>query len=168
MTLIRLSALLLLLVTSGCATLGGLAQLQPPRISAAAGYDPEIRLLAPSVQRPAGGATVRLWASIENPNPIGVVLSTLQGNLALEGIHAADVSFPLGLPLAAVRDTVVPLDISVSFSELPRLAEIVPRVMAQGTIAYQLDGTVGVDAGLLGQPTFGPMRLMDGTIQARR
>jgi hypothetical protein len=165
---LRVSALLLLLVTGGCATLGGLAQLQPPRISSAAGYDPEIRLLPPSAQRPAGGATVRLWANIENPNPIGIVLSTLEGNLALEGIHAADVSFPLGLPLAAVRDTVVPLEISVSFSELPRLAEIVPRVVTQGTVAYQLDGTLGVDAGVLGQPTFGPMRLMDGTIQARR
>ena len=160
---------LLVPLVAGCSMLGTLAQvLQAPRFSVAREMQPTIRLIGPSMQRPLGGASVRLWARVDNPNPVALVLSTLRGNLALEGVRAADVSFPLGIPLAASRDTVFPLDLAVSFSELPRLAEIVPRALSQGRISYQLDGTVGVDAGLLGQPSFGPMTLLRGDIQTGR
>ena len=166
----RAIALLLLPLLSGCAgALSTLAQvIQAPRFAVAREFQPEIRLVGPSSQRPLGGATVRLWAEVSNPNPVGLVLSSLQGNLALEGVRAADVSFPLGLPLSASQDTVIPLDISVSFSELPRLASMIPTALNRGTVAYQLDGTVGVDAGLLGRPSFGPMTLLQGSIQTRR
>ena len=160
--------LLSLLALGGCAALGSLAQvLQAPRFSVAGNVEPQIRLLGPSAQRPLGGASVRLWANVGNPNPVGIILSSLQGNLALEGVSAASVSFPLGLPLAAAQDTVIPLDIAVSFSELPRLAEIVPRALSRGSVAYRLDGTVGVDAGILGRPSFGPMLLLQGAIATR-
>lgn len=165
----RFALVLALALLSGCAGLGALAQaLQAPRFSVANSYQPQIQLLGPSAQRPLGGVSVRLWADVMNPNPIGVVLSSLQGNLALEGVRAADVSFPLGLPLAASQDTVIPLDISVGFAQLPRLAGIVQTALTRGTVAYRLDGTVGVDAGLLGQPSFGPMMLLQGNIDTRR
>jgi len=161
--------LLLAVFVTGCAGLGALSQvLQAPRFEVASDHQPQIQLLGPSAQRPLGGLSVRLWADVTNPNPIGVVLSSLQGNLALEGVRAADVSFPLGLPLAAAQDTIIPLDISVGFSELPRLAGIVQTAFTRGTVAYRLDGTVGVDAGLLGRPSFGPMTLLQGNIQTRR
>lgn len=161
--------LVMLATLSACAALGNLTQvLQAPRFAVAGGVQPEIRLLGPSAQRPLGGASIRLWAEVENPNPIGIVLSTLQGDLALEGVRAAAVSFPLGLPLGAAQDTVIPLDIAVSFSELPRLAELVPRALGQGRVAYRLDGVVGVDAGILGRPSFGPMLLLQGAIETRR
>jgi hypothetical protein len=166
---LRVLVALLLPLVAGCSALGALSQaLQAPRFAVAQGQQPQIQLLGPSVQRPLGGVSVRLWADVENPNPVGLVLSTLRGNLALEGVRAADVSFPLGLPLAAAQDTVIPLDISVGFSELPRLAGIVQTALTRGTIAYRLDGTLGVDAGLLGQPSFGPMTLLQGSIQTRR
>ena len=162
-------ALLALAALSGCAALGGLNQvIQAPRFAVAGTAQPEIRLVGPSAQRPLGGASVRLWAEVSNPNPVGVVLSSLQGRLALEGVNAADVSFPLGLPLAATQDTVIPLDIAVSFADLPRLAEIIPRALGQGRVGYRLDGTVGVDAGILGRPSFGPMLLLQGNIDTRR
>lgn len=158
--------LLLLLAAPGCATLGQV--LQPPRFEVASDRQPEIRLLAPSLQRPLGGATVRLWASVGNPNPVGLVLSAVRGTLALEGVPAAEVDFPLGLPLSAQEETVIPLDISVGFADLPRLAEILPRAVTQGSVDYRLNGTLAVDAGLLGQPTFGPMTLLQGDIPTRR
>ena len=159
----------LLALVAGCSSLGALSQvLQAPRFAVARGQEPQIQLVGPSAGRPLGGVSVRLWAEVTNPNPIGVVLSTLQGTLALQGTRAADVSFPLGLPLAAAQDTVIPLDIAVSFSDLPRLAEILPRAVTGGAVAYQLDGTVGVDAGVLGRPSFGPMTLLQGNIQTRR
>jgi hypothetical protein len=154
---------------AGCASLGALAQaVQAPRFRVAGEFEPQIRLLGPSLQRPLGGASVRLWAGVTNPNPIGLVLSSLQGDLSLEGVQAAEVSFPLGLPLAASQDTVIPLDIAIDFSRLPRLAELIPRALGQGSVAYRLDGTVGVDAGMLGQPTFGPMQLLQGSIRTGR
>ena len=161
--------LLALSLLAGCASLGALSQvLQAPRFDVARGYEPRIQLVGPSSQRPLGGVSVRLYANVTNPNPIGLVLSTLQGTLALEGTRAADVSFPLGLPLGASQDTVIPLDIAVSFSDLPRLADILPRALSGGTVAYRLDGTVGVDAGMLGRPSFGPMTLLQGNIESRR
>ena len=160
---------LLLPLVAGCSALGALSQvLQAPRFAVARDNQPQIQLLGPSAQRPLGGVSVRLWAEVSNPNPVGLVLSSLQGNLALEGVRAADVSFPLGLPLAASQDTVIPLDIAVGFSQLPRLAGIVQTAFTRGTVAYQLDGTLGVDAGVLGRPSFGPMTLLQGNIQTRR
>jgi hypothetical protein len=166
----RISGALLLVVLalSGCASLGGLAGLQAPRFEAASGQNADLRLVGPSAQHPLGGATIRLYARVSNPNPVGITLSRLTGRLALDGTHAADVEFPLGLPLQAGGDVVIPLDIVVGFANLPALANVVTSAVSRGTVAYDLNGTVGVDAGLLGTPTFGPMTLLQGNVQARR
>jgi hypothetical protein len=154
------------LLLAGCATLGEV--IQPPQFSVAQNRPAELQLIGPSLQNPVGGVSIRLWANVANPNPMGIVLSALNGALALEGTEAARVAFPLGLPLPAARDTVIPLDISVSFTNVPRLADVVSRAMTQGSVAYRLNGTVAVDAGLLGQPSFGPMTLLQGNVQTRR
>ena len=60
-----------------------------------------MRLAGPSADRPFGGATVRLWTEVSNPNPFGFTLGTLDGTLFLEGSRAAAAAFPLGLPLGA-------------------------------------------------------------------
>jgi hypothetical protein len=88
--------------------------------------------------------------------------------LALEGTRAADVDFPLGLPLLAGQDTVIPLDINVSFSDLPGLADVAVRLATRSSVNYQLDGTVAVNAGPLGTPRFGPSTLLNGTLSIRR
>jgi hypothetical protein len=160
--------LLLGVALSGCASLGGLASLQAPRFEAAAGQNAELRLVGPTAQNPLGGAAIRLYARVTNPNALGITLSTVTGRLALDGQHAADVELPLGLPLQAGGDVVIPLDIVVSFANLPGLANVVSSAMTRGTMAYDLNGTVGVDAGLLGTPTFGPMTLLQGNVDARR
>lgn len=162
--LLALAALL-----PGCASLGGLAQaLQAPRFEIAPGQQAQLTLLPPGPGRPLGGASIRLWAQVTNPNPLGLTLSRLAGGLALEGIEAAQVEFPLGLPLPASGSAVVPLDFAVSFSEIPRLAQLVPRAVTGGAVAYRLNGTATLDAGILGQPSFGPMTLLQGSIQTRR
>jgi hypothetical protein len=63
---------------------------------------------------------------------------------------------------------VIPLDIVVGFANLPALATVVSNAVSRGDISYNLNGTVGVDAGMLGSPTFGPMQLLQGSVQARR
>jgi late embryogenesis abundant protein len=155
--------------SSSCAGgLGSLAQIiRPPRFEQASGQPAELRLLGPSARSPLGGAGVRIWLQVTNPNPFGFTLSTIDADLILEGNHAATGNFPLGLPLTAGQETVVPLDLSISFADVPALSRTIGRLATGGTAAYQLDGTVGVDAGRFGTPTFGPMTLTTGQLQVR-
>jgi hypothetical protein len=163
---IRATAAALVAFSTGCASLGELARVvQPPRFEQDADRAAEIRLLSPSLDRPLGGAGVRIWARVSNPNPFGFTLSAVNGALLLEGTRAATGDFPLGLPLTAGQESVVPLDLVVSFADLPGLADVIRRATSGRPLAYQFDGTVGVDAGRFGQPTFGPMMLLHGELR---
>jgi hypothetical protein len=156
-------------IGAGCAGLTQLSQLiQPPLFSQADGRPAEIRFLAPSLSMPAGGAGVRIWLEVTNPNPFGFTLSTVNATLSLEGTQAASGDFPLGLPLTARQESIVPLDLSISFADIPGLAGALRQIAGGGDVAYQLDGTVGVDAGRLGTPTFGPMLLTRGELRVVR
>jgi len=152
-------------VTIGCASLGQFAAVvQPPRFEEADDRPAELRLVPPSAGRLLGGADIRLWTSVTNPNAFGFTLSSLEGTLFLEDTHAATADFPLGLPLGAGATTVIPIDLSIDFTNLPRLADIVRRAAARQPIGYRLEGTVGIDAGRLGTPVFGPMTIVRGTV----
>ena len=125
-------------------------------------------MIAPSIRQPTGGAGVRVWLEVTNPNTFGLTLSTVNATLALEGSRAATGEFPLGLPLGAGQQSVVPLDLSIDFADVPGLAGVVRQIATGRNIAYQLDGTVGLDAGRLGTPTFGPMLLTRGDVKVIR
>lgn len=153
-------------VSGGCATLENLRGLvQAPQFEQAPGQDAEIRVFGPTSREPLGGAGVRLFAQVTNPNPFGLTLGTLRGTLHIEGSRAAEVDFPLGLPLRAAEQTVVPIDLSISFSDLPGLANVIRRAANREPLAYHLEGTIGVEAGQLGQPTFGPMTILRGELR---
>jgi Late embryogenesis abundant protein len=161
-----LAIVVLLLAAGGCAALEQLRGLvQAPKFEQEPGRQAEIRVLAPSLSLPAGGAGVRLWTRVSNPNPFSLTLGTLRGTLHLEDSRAADVDFPLGLPLRAGSEATIPIELSISFSDLPGLANVVRRAVSRQPLAYRLEGTVGVDAGQLGQPTFGPMTLLTGELR---
>ena len=164
-------ALLIAVIGANASCAGALGSLQqiirPPRFEQAPGQPAELRLLGPSARSPLGGAGVRIWLQVSNPNPFGFTLSTIDADLMLEGSHAANGNFPLGLPLTAGQETVVPLDLSISFADVPALSRTLGRLASGGTAAFQLDGTVGIDAGRFGTPTFGPMTLTTGQLQVR-
>ena len=165
----RFLIVLAILVVSGCAGLSELARvIQPPRFEQVEGQPAELRLLGPSRSMPAGGAGVRLWLKVTNPNAFGFTLSTVNATLALDGSRAADGDFPLGLPLGSRQEAAVPLDLTISFVELPALASSLRQIAVGGSVPYELEGTVGVDAGRLGTPTFGPMLLTRGTMRLVR
>jgi hypothetical protein len=155
-----------LIIVTSCATLRDV--VQPPRFSIASGRLAELRLIGPSIQNPLGGAAVRIWARVENPNPVGLVLSGLTGNFFLDDTRAAAVNFPLGLPLLASRDTVIPLGLSFRFSDLPGLANVATGLITRSAVGYRIDGTITVDAGVLGQPSFGPSTWLSGELAIRR
>jgi len=154
------------MLLTGCAELGRLSALvQAPRFEQAPDHRAEIRMTGAGSGSPIGGAGVRLWAKVTNPNPFSLTLGTLKGTLYLEDSRAADVDFPLGLPLAAGSDTTVPIDLTVSLANIPGLADSVRRAVNRQPLAYRLEGTIGVDAGQLGQPVFGPLTLLRGDIR---
>lgn len=142
-------------LVASCATLKDV--VQAPIFSVAQGRQAELRLTS-------GGATVRLWANVRNPNAFGFTLSRLQGSLFLENSRAANVNLPLGLPLVAQRDTIVPIDVTIRFSDIPGLADVATRLLTRSSVGYRLDGTVTVDAGVFGQPSFGPNTLLRGDV----
>lgn len=154
---------------SGCATLGQLGQLgmlvRPPLFQHDPDRPAEIRLLSPAPDRPLGGAGVRLWTKVSNPNSFGFRLTALRGTLFLDDSRATTVELPLGLPLEPLGEAVLPIDLTLSFSELPGLRDVVVRALRREPIGYRLDGSVGVDAGRLGAPEFGPMTIVRGTFR---
>ena len=168
-TAVRTAVLpLMMFALSGCAGLGLEQVLQAPTFRVDGSQQAQLRLLTPSFDRPAGGAAVRLYARVGNPNPVGLTLTRLVGQLQLQGSNAARVDFPLGVPLQAGGETVVPIEIAIDFNDLPGLANVARNALTGQPINYSLNGTVGVDAGLLGQPSFGPMTLLTGELRATR
>jgi hypothetical protein len=159
---------MMLFALSGCAGMGLEQVLQAPTFRVDGSQQAQLRLLGPSLQNPLGGASVRLYARVGNPNPVGLTLTRLVGQLSLEGTNAARVDFPLGLPLQAGAEAMVPIDIAISFNDIPGLATVARNALGGRPINYALNGTVGVDAGLLGQPSFGPMTLLQGELRATR
>ncbi len=155
-----------LALATGCALLQT-AGVVPLRFSTPPDRDAELRLLAPGRDRPVGGAAIRLWARVENPNSFGLRLSRVAGDLRIEDAEPIGVDFPLGLPLSARQDTVIPLDVSLSFDALPRLASLARTVITGRPLAYQVMGSFTVDAGRLGSPSFGPLELLAGEIRLR-
>ena len=157
-----------LLSFPSCASLGWLRQIvQVPRFEQAPDRSAEILLAGPAAGSPAGGAAVRIWTKITNPNPFGFTLSTVRATLLLNGARAATGDFPLGLPLRAGESSTVPLELLVSFADFPGLSQVARAVLRGESVPYQLDGTVGVDAGTLGQPVFGPMTFLTGQLRPR-
>lgn len=164
MTLRSLAALTFVtaaaLSTGSCATLSQI--VQPPQFTAAPGRDAQLQLLGPSSSRPLGGATLRIWTRVSNPNAFGLTLAALRGNIFLENTRAGEVNFPLGLPLTASGDTIIPLDVNISFSDLPGLVDVAQRIVSRNLVEYRLDGTLTVDAAPFGQPSFGPSTWIQG------
>ena len=162
--LLLVSALSLTL--GACSLLGDLGfMVQPPRFDEARDQQAEIRLVGPSANRPLGGASVRIWATVTNPNRFGFTLSTLRGALFLRETRAADIDLPLGLPLTANSTETFPIDFAISFADLPQLADAIRRAIGREPLDYRFDGTVGIDAGQYGRPEFGPKTWLRGTVR---
>ena len=53
----------------------------------------------------------------------------------------------------------------ISFPDVPALISVLRNVSASRPIGYRVEGTVGVEIGRLGAPTFGPMTLFSGELR---
>jgi hypothetical protein len=154
------------LLAPACATLGSLGQLvRPLRIEDAPDREAELRLGGGRGGASLGSASLRLWALVSNPNPFGLTLAALAGTLFLEDARAATADFPLGLPLRANGEEIVPLDLTIDFSDLVGLRDAAGLALRGEPLAYRLDGRVTLDAGTLGTPSFGPSTLLRGEVR---
>ncbi len=154
------------MLAAACATLQQV--VQPLRFSAEAGRPAQIRFQGPSMTQPLGALGVRLWARVENPNPLGVNLTRLAGTLYLSETQAGTVDLPLGLPLPAQHDTIFPVEVSISLADVPGLASTLARAVGGSAIPYRLDGRFSVGAGALGSFDFGPETLLRGNATVLR
>ena len=161
-----LAALVIMATLPACAGLQNL--IQPPVLELASGRESQVRLLGPSVTRPLGGAQLRVWTRIQNPNSFGFTLTRLAGDILLDDQRAADLDLPLGLPLQAAADTVIPIDVNISFADVPALADRLASALRRGSVDYALHGTLAVDAGAFGEPTFGPTTWVAGEVAVTR
>ncbi|HUG02053.1 MAG TPA: LEA type 2 family protein [Longimicrobiales bacterium] len=161
------TAVVTALVLGGCASLGLGGLLQPPTFRSADDRGSHLRLLGPSAQMPLGGVSLRIWSHVTNPNPFGIDLAGLNGDLYLDGSKAATVDLPMGLPLLAAQDTVIPVDINVDLSDLPSLARVIGDAAGGGSIDYRVEGTIGVSSPTLGYHEFGPSTVVSGTAPVR-
>jgi hypothetical protein len=155
-----------LLGIGACAALWTL--VQPPIFEMAENRSAEFRIVGPAADRPLGGAQFRVWAHVHNPNNLGITLRNLAGDLIIENRHAATIDLPLGLPLPATGDTIFPIALTVSFADIPDLATQLLAAVTGQSVNYQIQGTLGVDAGPLGTPTFGPQTWLSGQLQLIR
>jgi Late embryogenesis abundant protein len=157
---------ILLALSASCQSLGALANfVRPPTFENVPDQPADLRLMPPSLTSPLGGANVRMWTRVTNPNPFGFTLSSLHGTLLLEASRAATADFPLGLPLDPGQSTTIPIDLSVDFRDVPGLADLVRRAFGRQPIDYAFEGTVGVSAGRSGPREFGPLTIVRGTIR---
>lgn len=162
------AAALLAVVPAGCATLSEVLGVAMPEFSIVDDRPSTFEVVGPSLSRLQPAARVRLWTRVRNPNGFGLTLSSLAGDLLLERSRVAEVDLPLGLPLTAQADTVIPLDITVDLRSLQALGGAVEAILTRESLAYALEGRLGVDAGPLGTPTFGPRTWLQGAVEVRR
>jgi hypothetical protein len=155
------------ILVAGCASLNLSDAVQAPRVFDVDGRDATLRILPPSTDHPAGGAAVRLWSHVENPNAFSINVTRLAGDLFVGDGGGVGVDFPLGVPLVANGDTIVPLDVTLGFDALPVLGRTLVAAALDGSLPYRLDATIGVDAGMLGAPVFGPLTLLSGSLTIR-
>jgi hypothetical protein len=138
--------------------------VEQPRFEPADGHG-TIRFLTPSPANPAGEARVTLWIKVTNINPFDVTLSTLETTLLFGGRRAATGHFPLRLSIGAKQESVVSIDFSIGSADLTAVRGALIDVFIGSAATYQLDGTVGIDAGRFGQSTFGPTTLTVGSVR---
>jgi hypothetical protein len=160
-------ALAAALSVGSCAAFQQLLSVEPPRFEVVRDRPSVLTLDPTSILSGRPLASVRIWARVTNPNTFGLTLSRLRGDLFLEDREMADVDLPLGLPLLAARDTVIPIDIRFGLPTLSSLGALGEALLRRSAVDYKLDGTVGIDAGGFGQPTFGPRTWLQGQFEVR-
>lgn len=138
-----LPTLLILFLLVSCAPTTG-ALFSPPTFRLADGGGPRlVRIDPPGVG--SGAAVFRFDLEVYNPNPVGLRLAALDGDLWLGGTRAAASSFPAGVTLAAGGTEPLVLELEVPLAGAPNLVTQLARLVTGETVWYRLDGALALD-----------------------
>ena len=157
-----LTFMLMLLALPACLP-GTEAVLAPPSFRLQAVESGLMRLDVATVGAPS--ASFRLVMDVVNPNPVGVRLSSLEGDLYLADVRAADVRFVDGLDLPARGQARLVLDLRLAGDVFPALAGAFADALAGRAVGYRLEAEAGVD--LLGVvQRFARTTLLTGSVSS--
>lgn len=132
---------LALVLLAACAP--GAAVLQPPTFTLDAERSGFVRIDPPGVGD--GSALFRLALAVANPNPVGVRLSGLDGDLYLRDARAASSSFRGAIDLPARANAPLVLDVKVPLGAAPVLLDTIANFVAGNPIPYRFDAAVTID-----------------------
>ena len=132
----------LLFVLASCLP-GADAVLGPPPFRLQAEGSGLTRLDVADVGAPS--ATFRLVIDVTNPNPVGVRLAVLDGDLYLNDVRAGSVAFADGLDLPARAHARLALDVTLDADAFPALTNAFADALAGRPLRYRLDAQVGID-----------------------
>jgi hypothetical protein len=112
-----------------------------------------------------GSALFRLALVANNPNPFALKLAALEGDLFLQDVRAAAVSFRGGLDLPASGSARLVVDVRVPLTAAPALLETLGAALGGGQVRYRVDSSVAVD--VLGTTqSFPRFTLVEGRLDA--
>lgn len=92
-----------------------------------------------------GSALFRVAMRVTNPNPFGLKLAALDGDMFFNDTRAAALSFRGGLDLPASGTAQLLLDVRVPLGAAPALLESIASLVGGGSVRYRLDSAVAVD-----------------------
>jgi len=138
----RFVPIVLLVLLASCVP--GVSVVQAPTISVAPGGARLVRLEPPGVG--SGSALIRLDLEIRNPNPVGLTLAGLDGELFLSGRSVATSRFPAGLTIPARGDAPLTLEVAVPLDGAAGVADAMARLVQGQGVPYRLELALEVEA----------------------
>ncbi len=135
------AAVLVAIALSSCAP--GARMLSVPTFTLDAAGSGFVRIDPPGVGD--GSAVFRLALVARNPNPFSLRLAALEGDLFLQDVRAAAVSFRGGLELPSNGSSRLVVDVRVPLTAAPALLESLADVLGGNRVRYRVDSTLAVD-----------------------
>jgi len=136
-----LTAAVAALVLASCAP--GARMLSAPTFTLDARGSGFVRIDPPGVGD--GSALFRVALVAENPNPFALRLAALDGDLFLQDVRAAAVSFRGGLELQSQGSSRLVVDVRVPLTAAPALLESLANVLGAGQVRYRVESSVAVE-----------------------
>lgn len=152
----------LCVLVAACAP-GAVPGVQAPTFQLQSGGSRILRFDPPGVLGD-GGLVMQVTLRTSNPNPVGLRLSSLDGELFLGGVLATRISFLGGVDLPARGSSDLRLEATVPLARIPELLGVLGNAVAGAPLTYQVDAAVGVE--LLGVATrFPSLTLARGEVR---
>ncbi|MEJ2288755.1 MAG: LEA type 2 family protein [Deinococcales bacterium] len=91
-----------------------------------------------------GAAVFDVHLRATNPNPVGITLTSLDGDFYLGGHRAAATTFRKGIDLPARGSSDLTLEVRVPLTQAPALVQTLAGLVGGASTSYRVDATVGV------------------------